>query len=268
MKAIESNGEYFVEGILPVEEHSQTITDQYGNRFIERVSENAFRESLSNNKDLFFLDEHNLDKQLASTNGNTLEVRALDNGDLYFKALVNEETHRKVKRSRFGISFGFVPVKDAWNRTKGQIERVLEQIKLYEISLVKNPAYNASLEARNLDGNTTKVPQNLLGDDDNMNEQMMELLTELNENIVKLNENMAKLVETQPKQNETKQEEPKEDEKEEVKETKQPEDKEVKEEQPKGETPKGEKEVKEDEEEEKEVRSRPFTLREILQMRR
>ncbi|PEL01329.1 hypothetical protein CN606_17700 [Bacillus toyonensis] len=250
MKAIETNGEYFVEGVIHVEECSRTITDPYGNKFIETISENAFRDSLKNNNELFFLNEHNMDSQLASIQEETLEVRTLSDGSLHFKAKVDKETHNKVEKSKFGVSFGFVSIKDSWTRAKGKIERTLEKIKMYEISMVKNPAYNTVLEARNLDENTTKVPQNLLGDD-NMNEQMMELLTELNENIVKLHESMAKLVETQPKE-ETKQlGDEKKDEKEET---------------PEGEVK--EEDTKEDDEEEKEVRSRPFTLREILQMRR
>ncbi|PFD01865.1 hypothetical protein CN995_10140 [Bacillus cereus] len=64
---------------------------------------------------------------------------------------------------------------------------------MYKISMMKNPAYNTVIEARNLDRNTTEVPQNLIGED-NMNEQMMELLEMINENLQKMNGNMEKLV--------------------------------------------------------------------------
>ncbi|PED84751.1 hypothetical protein CON43_32415 [Bacillus cereus] len=62
---------------MPVEERSRTITDPYGNKFIETVSENAFRDSLKNNNELIFLNEHNLNSQLASTQEETLGVRTL-----------------------------------------------------------------------------------------------------------------------------------------------------------------------------------------------
>lgn len=65
---------------MPVEERSRMITDPYGNKFIETVSENAFRDSLNNNNELFFLNEYNLDSQLASTQEETLELRTLSDG--------------------------------------------------------------------------------------------------------------------------------------------------------------------------------------------
>ncbi|PED84750.1 hypothetical protein CON43_32410 [Bacillus cereus] len=98
-----------------------------------------------------------------------------------------------MKKTKFGVGFGFVSVKESWTRARGKIERTLEKIKMYKILMVKNPAYNTVIEARNLEGNTTEVPQNLIGDD-NMNEQMMELLEMINENLQKMNGNMEKLV--------------------------------------------------------------------------
>ena len=69
-----------------------------------------------------------------------------DNIGLRFEAEVDEDTFNMVKDNNLQCSFGFVPLKEnIKNITLGFYERLLEKIKLLEVTITPLPAYNGSL---------------------------------------------------------------------------------------------------------------------------
>lgn len=125
-------------------------------KFIEKISKGAFTRAISRAKEIDFLAEHSPDKLLSSTRNGSLTLKEDDNG-LYIEATITptsygKDTYELIKSGIFrNMSFGFKVVKDNWRAIEnGLHERTIEDLDLFEVSVVKNPAYSQStIAARN-----------------------------------------------------------------------------------------------------------------------
>jgi HK97 family phage prohead protease len=113
--------------------------------FTERIAPGAFKRSLQNRSNVKLLWNHDSGEPLASTRGGSLHLTE-DNYGLKVEArLANTTRGRDVAeliRSNVidSMSFGFSVIKDSW---VGDV-RTLEAVRLFEVSIVSSPAYEAT----------------------------------------------------------------------------------------------------------------------------
>lgn len=127
------------------------------NRFVEKVERGAFQKAIEQAEEVNFLAEHDSAKILASTKNGSLELREDENG-LFMSATISptswgRDYHQLIKDGLIqNMSFGMQVVKDKWNKGKEYAERTISELRLFEVSAVKNPAYvQSSISARSLD---------------------------------------------------------------------------------------------------------------------
>lgn len=133
------------------------MTEQYSRelgtvkRFKEKITRGAFTRAIENStRDIDFLAEHDDKTVLASTKNGTLQLEEDENG-LYIEArIINTSTGRDwYEMIRSGLitnmSFGFVSKSDEWKEVgKRMYERTINELELFEVSAVRNPAYTQS----------------------------------------------------------------------------------------------------------------------------
>ncbi|MGX5587128.1 phage major capsid protein [Bacillus thuringiensis] len=128
-------------------------------RFVEKIAKGAFSRAIqSTSKDIDFLAEHKGDLILASTRNGSLRLTE-DNQGLYMEATIASTSWGKdyYELINSGIlrnmSFGFRTIKDSWRLLETNLyERTIEELELFEVSVVKNPAYSQStIAARGID---------------------------------------------------------------------------------------------------------------------
>lgn len=128
--------------------------------FIERIQPGAFRKSLQSRNEIKLLWNHDAGEPLASVRGGTLKLWEDATGLRAWARIANTTRGRDVAELiRSGtidsMSFGFNVIKDSWS-DDGNV-RTLEQVRVFEISLVAFPAYTATAgtvsvrEQRNID---------------------------------------------------------------------------------------------------------------------
>jgi HK97 family phage prohead protease len=171
MELYENEGHYYLRGQLK----SNTLSHKMqgiGGSFVEQINPEALQQVPESVPLLY---EHDQSKVMGKAK---TEYR---NGNLNFTVELSKSDYESLQQNnkKFGFSFGFKPLKDIWDRSKAIAKRSLEKIKLIEISLTANPAYEfRSLDnANNLiikDDSTmdTQQPQN--------NENKDELITAIN----------------------------------------------------------------------------------------
>ena len=126
-------------------------------KFKERIKPGAFERALGKGNDIHFLAEHDSNKILASTRNNSLTLVEDEKG-LYMSAKISETSFGKdyytlIKDGILrNMSFGFSVVKDKWKKLNdGTFTRDVEDLILYEVSVVTNPAYpQSAIAARGL----------------------------------------------------------------------------------------------------------------------
>lgn len=163
-------------------------------KFKEKVAPGAFKHAIQKRStDIELLAEHDASKLLASTKNNSLQLRE-DSEGLYIEAQLTPTTygHDYYEMVKSGLissmSFGFRSLRDSWQKVEGIAIRTVHELELYEVSIVKNPAYmQSSISARNIDVvEDVKIPQEILEyqtnkeERNNMKEMKMEQRT--NEN--------------------------------------------------------------------------------------
>ncbi len=115
--------------------------------FIEYVKPGAFKRSLSSRNRMMLLWNHDTSNPLASTRNGSLSL-VEDNRGLKVTATLPDTTLGRdvAELVRTGVidsmSFGFSVKKDSWSQD-GQT-RYLEDVTLYEVSLVSTPAYEGT----------------------------------------------------------------------------------------------------------------------------
>lgn len=131
-------------------------TDQLSNilgttkRFVEKIAKGTFAQAIKNAKEIDFLAEHDAKKILSSTRNGSLQLRE-DSQGLYMEATIvptsyGTDTYELIKSGIFqNMSFGFRTIRDSWKSLgNGLHERTIEEMELFEVSVVKNPAYSQS----------------------------------------------------------------------------------------------------------------------------
>jgi HK97 family phage prohead protease len=118
--------------------------------FRERIAPGAFADGLANGDDVRALWNHNTDFVLGRTKNGTLNL-AEDETGLAFELeppdtqLARDLVASVARGDVDQMSFGFVVLEDDWDiDDDDQVIRTLRKIKLYEISPVTFPAYNAT----------------------------------------------------------------------------------------------------------------------------
>ena len=137
------DGPIRISGYAAVFNSKTTISD----RFTEEIEPGAFSRSLNDN-DIRALFNHNWDNVLGRTKSGTLQLSEDDRGLKFEIELPDTTTARDLVASmeRGDInqcSFGFYVEegKETWDYTVEPAHRTLNEVELYEISVVSIPAY-------------------------------------------------------------------------------------------------------------------------------
>jgi uncharacterized protein len=135
-----------------------------GDFFEEVIAPGAFARTISENGDIRALFNHNWDHVLGRTKNGTLKIEE-DNRGLKFEVeLPNTSLARDLAESlgRGDInqcSFGFYATNDSWDYSVEPAVRTLNEVELYEISVVSIPAYEdteVALRSKEIDGQVEK----------------------------------------------------------------------------------------------------------------
>ena len=163
-----SSGDMVVSGYV---NQTEQLSHELGmsKRFREKISKGAFRKAIQNSaRDIDFLAEHDSSVVLASTKNDSLQLREDDKG-LYMEARIintgaGRDWYEMISSGLItNMSFGFRSVADEW-RSIGEnlFERTINDLELFEVSAVRNPAYaQSSISNRGLDTSDDIVPENI-----------------------------------------------------------------------------------------------------------
>lgn len=145
------------------EQESRTMGSSQ--KFKEVIKRGAWQRAIDKAQEIHFLAEHDKSKILASTRNGSLELREDDQG-LYMEATISptswgKDYHQLIKDGILqNMSFGFRSVKDAWRNMGTHFERTVSELDLFEVSVVRDPAYASStISARGIDLVTDEVPE-------------------------------------------------------------------------------------------------------------
>lgn len=113
--------------------------------FRERIAKGAFAKTIKAD-DIRFLFNHNVDHVLGRNRAKTLSLNEDDHGLKFRVDLPGTQFAgdlvESVKRGDIDqCSFGFYVVTDNWKKEDGVIVRTLEEVELFDVSLVTYPAY-------------------------------------------------------------------------------------------------------------------------------
>lgn len=157
-------------------------------RFKEKISTGAFSQAIQNaQRDIDFLAEHNSKLILASTRNDSLQLREDEQG-LFMSATISPTSWGKdyYQLINDGIlqnmSFGFRTLKDSWRSIEpGLYERTIDQLELFEVSVVRDPAYSQStIASRGIDVvEEVDIPAEIEEETRKMEEKLNEILGEL-----------------------------------------------------------------------------------------
>lgn len=166
MMEVNDDGSMTVKGYV-------NMTEQWSNmlgrtqRFKEKIAKGAFDRAVQNAGEIHFLAEHDNSKILASTRNNSLELHEDEQG-LYMKATISptswgKDYYQLIKDGILNnMSFGFRAVKDSWRNMGDHFERIVNDLELFEVSVVRDPAYSqSSISARGIDLVSEEVPEEI-----------------------------------------------------------------------------------------------------------
>lgn len=149
----ERDGQKVAGYINVTERQSETLFDRKsGKWFKETIKQGAFQRALNEameiqNRDIPLLLEHNYEKELANTSDGSLALSE-DQIGLRFEATIKNDGLLQEIRNRDikSCSFGFIPKQQDIEEINPKLEkRCVEDLTLFEVSLVRNPAYVGSL---------------------------------------------------------------------------------------------------------------------------
>ena len=127
-------------------------------RFVEKIAKGAFSRAIQTApKDIDFLAEHK-SKLLLPTRNNSLKLTEDEQG-LFMEATITPTSWGKDYYELIdsgilrNMSFGFRTIKDSWRLLETNLyERTIEELELFEVSVVRDPAYSQStIAARGID---------------------------------------------------------------------------------------------------------------------
>lgn len=128
------------------------------NKFVERIEKGVFRRALQRATEVQFLAEHDNKKILSSTKNGKLTLRE-DQQGLYMEATITPTSwgvdyYNLIKDGIItNMSFGMAVRDQKWSkRNDGISERTINELDLFEVSAVKNPAYvQSTIAARSIE---------------------------------------------------------------------------------------------------------------------
>ena len=117
--------------------------------FVEKVQRGAFAESLANNDEVHALFNHDDDKVLGRLGSGTLRLWEDDHGlrmelDPPNTTLGNDVVELLRRGDLVSMSFGFFDTTDSWSMVDGKDVRTINTARLFDVSIVCNPAYSAA----------------------------------------------------------------------------------------------------------------------------
>jgi uncharacterized protein len=122
--------------------------------FREMVEPGAFAQSLAERADVVALQNHDANYVLGRTTSGTLslmeDARGLRASIVLPPTSYARDLHALVQRGDVqGMSFGFTVNRggDQWSTEEGQRRRRLRSVRLFDVSVVANPAYRATVVA-------------------------------------------------------------------------------------------------------------------------
>lgn len=198
-----SSGDMIVSGYV---NETEQFSHELGmaKRFKEKISKGAFKRAIQNsNRDIDFLAEHDSSVVLASTKNNTLQLKEDDKGLFMEARIINTSAGRDwYEMISSGLitnmSFGFKSVTDEW-RSIGEnlFERTIDELELFEVSAVRNPAYaQSSISNRGMNTSDDDIiPENIEEDysmEQRTADQLISAVSELTEVVRELRGTMGK----------------------------------------------------------------------------
>lgn len=117
-----------------------------GDWFEEVIAPGAFSRTISENGDIRALFNHDWNNVLGRTKSGTLRLEEDDRGLKFEVELPNTSVARdlveSMKRGDINqCSFGFIPTSETWDYNTEPMQRTINEVELYEISVVSIPAY-------------------------------------------------------------------------------------------------------------------------------
>lgn len=161
-------------------------------KFKERILPGTFTKALSQGHDIHFLAEHDSNKILASTRNNSLKLTEDERG-LFMEATISptsygKDYHTLIKDGILrNMSFGFNVLKDSWKKMNdGTYTRDISDLRLFEVSVVTNPAYpQSTISARGLNlVEEVEIPNEVDMEENNLEEKEVIQVEETVEEVV------------------------------------------------------------------------------------
>jgi uncharacterized protein len=117
--------------------------------FRELIQRGAFAESLANNDEVHALFNHDDNKILGRRGAGTLNLWEDDHGlrveiDPPNTTDGNDVVELLRRGDLVSMSFGFYNIKDDWETRDGEDIRTIKEAKLFDVSVVTNPAYQST----------------------------------------------------------------------------------------------------------------------------
>jgi HK97 family phage prohead protease len=166
-----------------------SLSQVINRRYRERIAPGAFRKTLQES-DIRALQNHNENYVLGRTKSGTIKLEEREDG-LYLECIPPDTQWARdlmvsIKRGDIDqCSFGFRMVKDTYSEEDNQTIRTLQEVELFDVSIVTYPAYlNTSANVRSL--NRSEVIQKLINGDiefETVEKHLRSLLTEPENNI-------------------------------------------------------------------------------------
>lgn len=139
-----------IHGYIPYNSNSEGLP------WVERLARGCFTKTLQESRDILALYDHATGNLLARTSNGSLRFNDTDAG-LEFEidlpeTQLGKDSYEMVRSGLIGgCSFGFTAVQDEWTYENNQETRVILEARLYEVSLVAQPAYpQTNVAARSL----------------------------------------------------------------------------------------------------------------------
>lgn len=150
LRAIESENSMSIHGFIPYNSNSEGLP------WIERLARGCFTKTLQESRDILGLYDHSAGNLLARTSNGSLRFNDTESGlefdiDLPDTQL-GRDTYEMCRSSLLSsCSFGFSAIREDWLYENNEEVRVILEAKLYEVSIVAQPAYpQTNVSARSL----------------------------------------------------------------------------------------------------------------------
>lgn len=199
----EDDGMY-VEGLV---NETEKLSHVLGIRkkFREKISKGAFKRAIERENRIDFLAEHDNRMLLATTQNGSLDIFEDEQG-LKIRAKIAPTSYGKdiytlMKEGMVGhMSFGFKALSDKWSKGEdGILVRTVEDLNLFEVSAVRNPAYpQSAISARGIEVvEDVEIPDYVENEEKEEVREMENIKTETSQEVIEVSlEDFRNLVDT------------------------------------------------------------------------